>query len=99
MTSGEALRAHANAVAAELPDVEMDAGGWSIGGNRFAILEGDAMELHLDEPVARAATRTPDTAPSHRGLDWVRFAPAALDDHAVDRLDAWFRFAYRRARS
>jgi hypothetical protein len=99
MTSAEALRERAKGVAAELPDVEMDAGGWSAAGNRFAILEGDAIELHLDEPVARAATRTPDTSPSHRGLDWVRFAPGELDDHAVDRLDAWFRFAYRRARS
>jgi hypothetical protein len=99
MTSAERLREHANGVAAELADVEVDAGGWSVEGNRFAILEGDAIELHLDEPVARAATRTPDTSPSHRGLDWVRFAPAELDDHAIDRLDAWFRFAYRRARS
>ncbi|MBI3751644.1 MAG: hypothetical protein HY263_08335 [Chloroflexi bacterium] len=55
------------------------------------------MELRLDPAIARAATRTPDTAPSDRGPEWVRFAPRELDDHAVDRLEAWFAFARRRA--
>lgn len=97
MTAAEALRDEGARLAAELQGVEVDDRGWSTGGTRFAVLEGDAIELHLDEPVARAATRTPDTAPSHRGTDWVRFSPGELDEHALDRLDAWFRFAYRRA--
>ena len=70
---------------------------WSIGGRPFAALSGDAIELRLDPAIARAATRTPDTSPSTRGPEWVRFAPQALDDHAVDRLEAWFAFARRRA--
>ena len=70
---------------------------WSIGPNAFAVLSTDAVELRLDRPVAHAATRTPDTAPSHRGEEWVRFAPHELDGHAVDRLEAWFALARRRA--
>ncbi len=70
---------------------------WSIGSVAFAVLSGDAVELRLDGPVAHAATRTPDTMPSARGPEWVRFAPGTLDGHAVDRLDAWFAFARRRA--
>jgi hypothetical protein len=70
---------------------------WSIGGRPFAALAGDAVELRLDPAIARAATRTPDTSPSARGPEWVRFNPRELDDHAIDRLDAWFAFARRRA--
>jgi len=54
-------------------------------------------ELVIVPQVARAATRTPDTSSSPRGDAWVRFAPATLDGHAVDRLEAWFALAYRRA--
>jgi hypothetical protein len=55
------------------------------------------LELRLDQPIATAATRTPDTAPSPRGREWVRFNPRELDGHAVDRLRAWLDLAYRRA--
>ena len=44
-----------------------------------------------------AALRTPGTATSPRGPDWVAFAPAILDDGAVDRAEAWFLSAHRRA--
>jgi hypothetical protein len=84
-------------VAAELSGVDSDGDAWSTGGHRFGILEGDAIDLRLDAAVARAATRTPDTSPSDRGPEWVRFAPRELDGHAIDRLEAWFRFAYRKA--
>jgi hypothetical protein len=47
--------------------------------------------------IAVAATRTPDTAPTVRGPEWVRFNPRELDGHAVDRLRAWLELAYRRA--
>jgi hypothetical protein len=70
---------------------------WSVGGRPFAALTNDAIELRLDAPIAAAAVRTPDTAPSPRGPEWVRFAPRDLDDHAIDRLEAWFGLAYRRA--
>ena len=63
----------------------------------FAALAGDRAEFRLDPLVARAALRTPGTSPSPRGPDWVAFAPAVLDDGAVDRAEAWFLSAHRRA--
>jgi len=70
---------------------------WSRDGREFAVLGSSGIELHLDRAVAAAATRTPDTAPSPRGRDWVRFNPRELDGHALDRLRAWLELAYRRA--
>ena len=70
---------------------------WSLAGRPFAALAGGRAEFQLDPLVAGAALRTPDTAPSARGGDWVAFAPDALDDPAVDRAEAWFLSAYRRA--
>lgn len=74
-----------------------DATIWSVGGRPFASLTDAAVELRLDPAIAHAATRTPDTSPSERGPEWVRFAPRDLDDRAIDRLEAWFAFARRRA--
>jgi hypothetical protein len=95
------LRDRLEALAAELPGPRRsDTGGettWLMGSQPFAVLTGKAVELRLDPAVARAATRTPDTTPSDRGAEWVRFAPPELDDHAVDRLEAWYRSARRRA--
>ena len=70
---------------------------WSIGDLAFATLAGDRAEFRLDPLVARAALRTPDTAASPRGPDWVAFAPSVLDEGAVDRAEAWFLSAHRRA--
>ena len=70
---------------------------WSVGGAPFATLAGGRAEFRLDPLVARAALRTPDTAASPRGPDWVAFAPGVLDDGAVDRAEAWFLSAHRRA--
>jgi hypothetical protein len=78
-----------------------DGGGaaYSVGGVVFAVADGeDAAEFRLDRLVAAAAQRTPDTSPSARGPEWVRFAPADVDDHAIDRAVAWFSSAARRAR-
>ncbi|HEX5451712.1 MAG TPA: hypothetical protein VFW86_04920 [Candidatus Limnocylindrales bacterium] len=85
--------------AAGAADASSRAIDWSVGGTVFASLDqaGNAVELRLDDAVAKAATRTPDTAPSSRGAGWVRFAPAMLDDQAIDRLEAWFAFAARHA--
>ena len=63
----------------------------------FAALSGDRAEFRLDPLVARAALRTPGTSGSPRGPDWVAFAPGILDDGAVDRAEAWFLSAHRRA--
>jgi hypothetical protein len=66
-------------------------------GRTFAVLLGDALEVDLGRAVAGAALRTPDVAPSDRGVDWVVFRPATLDRFASDRAGAWFDAAHRRA--
>ena len=58
---------------------------------------GAVGEFQLTTAVASAAVRTPDTTPSPRGPGWVRFEPADLDDHAIDRAVAWLGFAVRHA--
>jgi hypothetical protein len=70
---------------------------WAAGPSAFAVLAADRAELRLDPVIAAAARRTPDTASSARGSDWIAFAPPILDDHAVDRAEAWFLSAFRRA--
>lgn len=70
---------------------------WSRGELQFAALSPDGIEIRLDRDIAAAAMRTPDTAQSSRGPDWIRFSPGQLDDHAVDRLRAWLELAYRRS--
>jgi hypothetical protein len=70
---------------------------WARAGVAFAALGPTGIEIRLDRAVAAAATRTPDTAPSSRGADWIRFNPHELDGHALDRLRAWLELAYRRA--
>ena len=70
---------------------------WARAGVAFAALGPTGIEIRLDRAIATAATRTPDTAPSSRGADWIRFNPRELDGHAVDRLRAWLELAYRRA--
>jgi hypothetical protein len=91
----------AAALAGEGTAAERDSAGgtvtWSRAGVPFAVLGDVGVELHLDATIAAAAARTPDAAPSDRGREWVRFNPHALDPHAVDRLEAWFRLAVRRA--
>lgn len=99
MTLGELLAAVAgdfdDVMAAPTPE-----GGvtWSRGADVFAALgaEGGLAEFRLDPAIAAAAMRTPDTGSSQRGQGWVRFQPAALDGHAVDRATAWFISACRR---
>jgi hypothetical protein len=88
---------------ADLEGVEQAATGggveWRRGGLPFAAWVGDVAEFRLDPPVASAALRTPDTSPSKRGADWVRFSPSVADGHAIDRAQAWLASAWRRAAS
>ena len=70
---------------------------WAIRGQVFAVLASGTVEYRLDPVVGAAARRTPDTAASSRGPDWVAFRPNVLDQYAEDRLTAWFRAAARRA--
>jgi hypothetical protein len=66
------------------------------GGVTFAARPtDDVVELRLGEEIGEAAMRTPETGPSGRGPDWVRFAPHEWDEHAFDRLEAWFLVAWR----
>ena len=55
------------------------------------------IELRLMPDIAEAARRTPSAGPSARGEEWIRFAPPEWDQHATDRLEAWFRVAWRLA--
>ena len=70
---------------------------WAVGPAVFAMLADEFAEFRLDPKVTAAALRTPDTAASARGSDWIVFRPPLLDDHAVDRAEAWFLSAHRRA--
>lgn len=67
------------------------------GDQVLAVVSRGAVDLRLGPEIAEAARRTPDTDGSARGPDWVRFAPKQWDDHASDRLEAWFRVAWRLA--
>jgi hypothetical protein len=64
-------------------------------GRAFVAVSGAVVEFRLHPDVAEAAQRTPDAGPSARGGEWVRFAPAELDQHARDRIEAWFLSAWR----
>ena len=87
----------AGAVTAAAADLSVT---WSLEGRPFASLDaaGRVASFRLDPVLAAAAQRTPDTAPSSRGPEWVEFAPGTLDGHAEDRAVAWFVAAARRAR-
>ena len=95
------LPARVAEVIVDLPEARsMSADGvvvWRRGGREFAALGTIGIEIRLDAPIAAAAIRTPDAAPSRRGADWIRFSPRELDPHALDRLRAWLELAYRRA--
>lgn len=78
-------------------EIRVDGQAWSRSGHAFAIAEGTSASFRLGAVIAAAALRTPDVAGSGLGPDWVRFSPPILDDHALDRLEAWFAAAYRRA--
>ena len=103
MSSATELLGVLEAAAETLEDVDVGATAdatateWSTKGIVFASIAGDRAEFRLAGPVATAALRTPDTAASARGADWVAFAPAALDGHAIDRAEAWLASAWRRA--
>jgi len=95
------LPAHIAEVIVDLPESRSQSVDgvvtWSRTGTAFAALGPNGIEIRLDRPIAAAAARTPDAAPSSRGAEWVRFNPAELDGHALDRLRAWLELGYRRA--
>ena len=95
------LPAHVAEVIVDLPESRSQSVDgvitWSRGGKAFAALGPNGIEVRLDRPIAAAATRTADSAPSPRGAEWIRFNPGELDGHALDRLRAWLELGYRRA--
>jgi hypothetical protein len=101
MSATPTLRSVLDPAGDALPDVRAATAGpttsWARGHQVFAIFDGSGVELRLDIPIAAAAMKTPDTTVSTRGPEWVRFSPATLDGHAVDRLTSWFALGYRRA--
>ena len=88
-------------LAAEAPGTTATVAGavttWSRNGRAFAIAGPGGVEIRLDQPIVAAVTRTRDAGPSPRGPVWVRFNPPELDGHAVDRVTAWFKLAWRKA--
>ncbi len=63
----------------------------------FAVLEATGAAFRLGPEIAEAALRTPGTAPSERGGDWIRFAPESWERFDQDRASAWFEMAWRLA--
>ena len=89
-------------LAAETADMKVEARAdgvsYSRAGGVFAVRStANAVELRLGAEIGEAAQRTPATTASERGPDWVRFEPTTWDGHALDRLEAWFRVAWRLA--
>jgi hypothetical protein len=101
VTASRSLGSVIARVAGSIPGVDEAVVGstttWSAGGRAFAILDGDTVELRLDDAVAAAAIRTPDVTSTPRGSEWVRYSPRTLEGHDLDRLEAWLALAHRRA--
>jgi hypothetical protein len=70
---------------------------YAVNGRVFATLDGERLEAALDAAVSKAALRTPDTAASPAGAGWIAFTPRVVDRYALDRAEAWVRFAHRHA--
>ena len=66
-----------------------------LGGRPFAWASGLVFEAQLGPDIAAAALRTADVTPSARGSGWIRLDPATIEDHAADRVVAWFEMARR----
>jgi hypothetical protein len=75
--------------------VEGASSAYALGGRTFAVASGRAFEADLGPEVAAAAMRTPDVRTSSRGPGWIRLDPPLIDDHAADRVIAWFELARR----
>ena len=97
----ETLDERVEAVIDDLGGVERrrvgDGVRYEAAGRVFATLDGERLEAALDAAVAKAALRTPDTAASPAGAGWIAFTPRVVDRYALDRAEAWVRFAHRRA--
>jgi hypothetical protein len=99
VTVGEVLREAAASAGLEIAVLPEGGTTFLVGDTRVAVVsaDGSTAEFRLDPAVAAAAQRTPDTSTSERGPEWVRFGPAEVDAHAIDRAVAWLGSAIRRA--
>lgn len=88
------LAAHVGEVSESTSD---EATEYRRGSTLFAVAGPDQVELRLNPEVAEAARRTPATSATPRGAEWVRFSPPVVDEYALDRAEAWFLSAWRRA--
>jgi hypothetical protein len=66
-----------------------------LAGRPFAWAVDRIFEVHLGPDISAAALRTPDVSASPRGAGWIRLEPSVIDDHAADRVVAWFELARR----
>lgn len=66
-----------------------------LAGRPFAWAAGRVFEVQLGPDISSAALRTPDVSSSTRGAGWIRLSPSVIDDHAADRVVAWFEMARR----
>lgn len=72
---------------------------WSAAGRPIVVLDGATASFRVGAEIGAAARRTADAGDSSLGPDWVAFHPTVIDDHARDRITAWFAAAHRRAGS
>jgi hypothetical protein len=70
---------------------------FSVGERVFARMTGSKAEFRLRPEIAAAAARTPDARRSPADLEWVVFQPRSLDQHGIDRAQAWFELGHRLA--
>jgi hypothetical protein len=61
----------------------------------FATREAGRLSFRLRAEIAEVALRTPETAPSPRGPEWVALESSSTDVFTVDRATAWFESAWR----
>jgi hypothetical protein len=68
---------------------------YQLSARPFAAAAGRMFEAQVGPDIAAAALRTPDVTTSPRGAGWIRLEPPVIDDHAADRVVAWFELARR----
>jgi hypothetical protein len=70
---------------------------YEFDGTVFAAREGRVLSFRLRPEIASAGLRTPGTARTPRGVDWISLRCDSTDDFTLDRTRAWFELAWRLA--
>ena len=70
---------------------------YDYAGVVFARGDGVELSFRLRSEIVAAALRTPDTARSPLGAEWVALASTSKDSFTLDRARAWFQTAWRLA--